>query len=60
MAQEGDELGGMRGRLRGLNKTNYVVYTRVAKWLYKYVKYGWLVESGMIIIMPYFAFMDDA
>ncbi len=29
-------------------------------WVYKYVKYGWLMVSGMIIIMPYSEFMDAA
>ena len=30
----------------------------VIMWLYKYVKYGWLIVSGMIIIMPYLASID--
>lgn len=29
-------------------------------WIYKYVRYGWFMVSGMGIIKPYFAFIDDA
>lgn len=32
----------------------------VATWLYKYVKYWWLMASGIVIIMPYFAFIEAA
>lgn len=58
VAQEGHELGGMRGWFRGLNKMNLWSLRMVIMCLYKYVKNCWLIRSGMKIIMPYFAFMD--
>lgn len=58
MAQEGHALGGLRGGLRGLNKRNFGGSRMVIRWLYKYVKYSRFMVSGMMIIRPYFAFMD--